>query len=409
MKKQSPFICLMIVLLAAPAVADDWPYFRGANRNGISNETGWFGRSSEQGAEKLWEKRIGSGCSSVVVKGGRLYTMGNTGKKGDPTTHEDVVYCFDAATGNEIWRHPYKCGLNFKSNTPTGPFAGPIIDQNKVYTFSRKGDAYCLNADTGKVIWFKDLKEQVGMKMPFQGGFAGSPLILDDMVVFNAGVAGTALDKRTGNVIWKSDPNVAAQATPVSFKMAGKQRLAMFSGFGIITVNAADGRQLWSLPWDTKYKTNVADPVIIGADRMFVSSWYKMGCAMLDITDGRIIWQNKEMQSHYSTCVLWQGHLYGFDVSHLKCMDIETGDVKWVKKEGLGRGSLILSDGKLIVTTESGTLIICTASPEKYDPLFKAEIMEGRCYAAPVLANGRIYARNNKSDLVCVTLNPDKK
>jgi len=335
--------------------------------------------------------------------------MSNTGKKDDPNTHQDVVYCLNANTGREIWRHTYKCGLNFKSNTPQGPFATPTIDENRLYTFSRKGDLFCLNAQTGKVIWYVDLKEELGMKPPFQGGFAGSPLVLGELVILNAGQAGTALNKKTGKVVWKSEPEPAAQATPVPFKANGKQCVAIFSGIGIVAVNAADGRELWRFPWDTKYKTNAANPVISGG-RVFISSWYKTGCALLDISTGKpkLLYKNKQMQNHYSTSILSDGYLYGFDVAKLKCMDFNTGKTIWTLTGGYGKGSLTMADKKLIVLTEKGILLIGPASPKGFRPLLQAKVINGKCYATPVYANGKIFVRNLAGDVVCLTLNTVK-
>ncbi|MHC4155270.1 MAG: PQQ-binding-like beta-propeller repeat protein [Planctomycetota bacterium] len=396
-------VLLVVTGVTEETAAADWPNFRGPNHNGISSEKLHLGKSTAVRA--LWQKNIGVGCSSVAIVGGRLYTMSNTGTKEDPNTHEDVVYCLAADTGTEIWRHTYKCGLNFKSNTPGGPFATPAVDGDRVYTFSRKGDIFCLDAATSRVVWHRDVKQELALPPPFQGGFAGSPLVLGRMVILNAGGAGTALDKRTGKVIWVSEKEDAAQATPVAFRMGEKECIAVFSGFGIVAVNASDGNELWRYPWDTKYKTNVADPIIAG-DRVFISTWYRMGCAMLDISSGEpvLLWQNKEMQNHYSTCILWDGHLYGFDVAKLKCMDFSTGEIKWTLEGGFGRGSLMMADGKLIVLTEKGTLLIGDASPVSFKPVLQAETIDGKFFTGPVFCNGRIYIRNLTGDLACAAL-----
>ena len=399
-------LCMSVLVLTVTAGlrADDWPNFRGPNHDGISTE-----KLASGSVKPLWEKRIGSGCSSIVLIGNKLYTMGNIGKKGDIPSQKDVVYCFNADTGKEIWQHVYPCGLNFKSNTPTGPFATPAVDSGKVYTFSRKGDVFCLDAMTGKQVWYRNVKTQLGMDQPFQGGFAGSPLILDNMVIVNAGFSGTAMDKQTGDVIWKSDPNVAAQSTPVPFTQGDRQCVAVFSGFGLVAVDAADGKKLWDFEWLTKYRTNIADP-IISDNKVFISTWYNMGSILLDFSSGRPqqVWRNEQMQNHYSTCVLWKGHLYGFDVAKLKCMNFETGQIKWTLTGGFGRGSLMMADGKLIVLTEKGMLLIGEASPEAFRPQIRTQIIKGKCYAGPVYSNGRIYTRNDKSDLVCVEIG-DKK
>jgi len=396
-------IALLLFLIAAGARAEDWPNLRGPRYDGISAEKLIVNKDTN--VTQVWEKTIGTALSSVVVSKGRLYTMGNTGTKGHPETHTDVVYCFDAATGEDIWTFPYKCGLNFKSNTPTGPFATPTVDGDRVYTFSRKGDVYCLNATTGKEIWHRDLKTELKLPAPFQGGFAGSPLVLGDTVILNAGDAGTALDKRTGKTVWKSNTLEAAQATPVPFKKADRLCVAVFAGDAIVAVDAASGERLWDFQWYTKYRTNVADP-IIADDKVFISTWYNTGCALLDISAKKptVIWQHKEMKNHYSTCVLYKGHLYGFDVGDLKCLDFETGSTVWEKTGGLGRGSLILADEKLIILGEKGILIITPANTEGFKPILSQQILPGKVYTAPVLADGRIYARNDRGKLVCVVL-----
>jgi outer membrane protein assembly factor BamB len=406
MSVKSLVLCMYVLVLTITASlrAQDWPNFRGPNHDGISIE-----KLAPGSVKPLWDKKIGSGCSSIAISGGKLYTMGNIGTKGDIPSQKDVVYCFNAETGKEIWRHEYPCGLNFKSNTPTGPFATPAVDSGKVYTFSRKGDVFCLDAITGKEIWFRNVKTQLGMHQPFQGGFAGSPLVLDNMVILNAGISGTALDKETGKVIWKSDPNVAAQSSPVPFMQGSKQCIAIFSGFGLFGVEAANGKELWRFPWPTKYLTNVSDPIVSG-DKVFLSTSYNMGSILLDCSSGqpRETWRNPKMQNHYSTCVLYKGYLYGFDIAKLKCMDFKTGQFKWTLTGAFGRGSLMMADGKLIVLTEKGMLLIGEASPEAFKPDLKTQIIKGKCYAGPVYSNGKIYTRNDKSDLVCVAID-DKK
>jgi outer membrane protein assembly factor BamB len=394
---------VMAVGFSERVAGADWPNFRGPHHDGISSEPLVLGQAPK--VKHLWGKNIGVGCSSVAAVGGRVYTMSNAGKKGDEKTHEDVVYCFDANTGNEIWKYRYKCGLNFKFNTPGGPFATPSVDGDRVYTFSRKGDVFCLDATTGAFVWHRDVKEQLGMKPPFQGGFAGSPLVMGQKLILNAGGAGIALDKRTGKVIWESVKEDAAQATPVPFEMGGRQCVAIFSGYGIVGVDWANGTRLWGFPWDTKYKTNVADP-IIKDDKVFISTWYNMGSVLLDIGDSEpeVVWQNKDMQNHYSSCVLWKGYLYGFDVATLKCMDFNTGWVMWELEGGFGRGSLMMADEKLIVLTEKGTLLIGDASPKEFTPVLEAKVIKEKCFTGPVFSGGRIYVRNLRGHLTCVAL-----
>jgi len=170
--------------------------------------------------------------------------------------------------------------------------------------------------------------------------------------------------------------------------------------FGLV---AATGKVLWKFPWKTDYDINAADPIISG-DTVFVSSGYNHGCALLKIEGGNVtdVWRNKNMRNHFNSCVLWDGYLYGFDESTLRCLDFKTGEVKW-SQEGLGKGSLMIADGKLIILSERGKLVIAPASPEGFKELASVQILMGKCWTVPVLANGKIYARNNPDgQLVCV-------
>ena len=150
------------------------------------------------------------------------------------------------------------------------------------------------------------------------------------------------------------------------------------------------------------FDVNAADPVVSGA-RVFISSGYKHGGALLDVSRGspQLVWENKNMRNQFNSCVLWQGHLYGVDDNQLRCLAFDTGEVKWTDKIS-GKGSLMLADGKLIVLSEKGELFVAEASPAGFKPRSRAQVLGGKCWTTPVLANGRIYCRNAAGDVVCV-------
>jgi outer membrane protein assembly factor BamB len=375
------------------AEAADWPNWRGPNHNGISNETSWVATWPKEGPKILWKKSIGTGFSSIAVSKGRIYTMGNI-------DNTDIVYCFDEESGVEIWRWPYPCDI-FDKNHEGGPSATPTVDGKFVYTFSKKGDVFCLKAATGDVVWHRNLTDEFGAKQP-EWYFAGSPLVVDNMVILNAGTWGIALNKADGSFIWQNGKNPAGYATPVPFTLEGKKCVAMFGAKGVVGLVAATGKRLWQFPWKTNYDENIADPVISG-DSVFISSALGTGCALLKMEGSNVtpIYRNRNMQNHLNSSVLWQGYLYGFDEKQLRCLDFKTGEVMWTKK-GFGKGSLMLADGKLIILSEKGKLVTAKASPKGFKELASAQILKGKCWTVPVLANGRIYARNAKGDLVCV-------
>ena len=164
------------------------------------------------------------------------------------------------------------------------------------------------------------------------------------------------------------------------------------------------------MSWKTDYDINAANPVICG-DTVFISSGYGKGCARLRIKEDKVIelWRNKNMKNQCSSCVLWQGYIYGFDGQvngggKLTCLSHKTGESKWSQK-GMGTGSLMVADGKLIILGEKGKLVIAEASPNGFKKLSSAQVLTGRCWTVPVLANGRIYARNADGRLVCIDVN----
>ena len=367
----------------------DWPNWRGPNHDAVSTETDWNSAALKE-LSIAWESEVGIGFSAVSVANGKAYTVGNIDKD------TDVIYCFDALTGKELWTYKYPEPL-----TPNlydgGCNTTPTIDNGKVYTVSKTGKVFCLNADTGEIIW----KWNLPYKKP-EWGFACSPVIVDDLVVFNAGTAGIALDKDSADIVWKSEDGKSGYASAVPFEKEGVKYIASFGKDSIQLVETLTGKVTASYKWKTRYDINAADPVISG-DEFLITSGYGHGVILLKLGAEGLdkVWQNKKMRSKMSGPVLIDGYLYGFDGSQLVCMDWKTGNRMWVEKSPK-EGSLSAAGDKLIVLGETGTLSIVQATPERYQEISSAEILSGRCWTMPVLANGRIYARNAKGHLVCV-------
>ncbi|MEW6071868.1 MAG: PQQ-binding-like beta-propeller repeat protein [Planctomycetota bacterium] len=394
------FLSLTIVLLAgppsspaAPTAPDGWPWWRGPDHDGVSKETGW----SVDGVP-LWERNVGLGYSTVSVHDGRLYTTGH-----DPEKQQDTLVCLDARSGEVVW------GFSFPAKTWNmghggGSLSTPSVDGDVVFASHREGDLYCLDAKTGAVRWQHQLCTELDLKPP-TWGFAASPLVFDDMVVMNAGVV-LAFDK-AGKPLWKSARSFGhAYSTPAPFEWDGRSLLAVFCGSGLVVVDRAKGEEIAAYEWKTKYDINAATPVVVG-NRIFISSGYNHGCAMLELGAQKLtsLWESKAMRNQMSGCVLYEDHLYGLDEQELKCLDL-TGKEVWTRT-GFGKGCLLLAGGRLLVMSGEGELVIATATPGGYEELSRRKVLDGGVFwTTPVLASGLIYCRNSKGDLVCLDHRP---
>ena len=397
-----------VVLLSLAAwlpgivLAEDWPHWRGPNFNGVSAEKGWSTQWPPEGPKVLWKASVGIGFSSISVAQGRVYTMGYGDEK-------ETVFCFDAESGKILWQHAYDSDLGDKF-FEGGPTATPTVDGDSVYTLSRWGDVFCFEAAAGKIRWSKNVQKESGIRVP-GWGFAGSPLVSGNLLLLNIGEAGLALEKGSGKTVWSSANKDAGYSTPVPFTR-GKESLVLFSsGKSFVAVDTSTGKEKWSVPWVTQYGVNAADP-ILNDDRIFVCSGYGKGAGLwkLGAAQPELVWQNKQMRNQMNPSVLLNGSLFGIDgdagsKAALKCIDFESGSLKWTEP-GIGSGAVSAADGRLIVLSERGELIVAPASPTGFKPLARAQVLGGKCWTVPVLANAKIYCRNAAGDLACIDVSP---
>jgi outer membrane protein assembly factor BamB len=381
-----------LALMSSDEKSVNWPHWRGAHRDGVSAETGW---TNEGNAEPSWKANVGIGHSCPSVVDGRLYTLGF-----DEGLNLDVVICLDADTGEELWARTYP-GRIRNSGHGGGTLTTPAVDGERVYVSTREGELRCLDSETGEVIWQRDLADEHGT-VPLDYGFGGSPLVLADRVICNLGKT-VAVDKQTGETLWATRNHLAMYSTPTRFQLDGEPTIAVFTKEGLFLLDEAQGTELRHFPWRKgKVTVNASTPVVVG-DKLFISSSYNHGCALVDISAAKpeALWESRVMRTQLSGVVLYEEHLYGFDESMLKCIDL-AGKEQW-RKRGLGMGALMASDGRLIVASEKGDLVVVAASPDKYRELSRKRIFTGgTCWTNPVLADGRIYMRNAQGELVCL-------
>ena len=380
-----------------------WPNWMGPKRDGISRETGWSTTWPEDGLSVRWTQSIGIGFSSVSIADGRLYSMGHV-------DGEEIVWCLEIDSAKVIWSYRYPSELNNNLHEG-GPAATPTIDGDRVYTLGKEGQLFCFEAKTGKVRWQKMLQADLDVRTP-EWGFSSSAVIVGEQLLLEAGRV-VSYDKQTGHKQWQSEKHDAGYGSAALIEDDGKPRfVATFDCDGLRVVTLDDGEQVAFQEWKSPFRTNSTTPIVVG-NRIYISSAYQVGCGLFEFTGTSLkrIYTNRDMKNHFNNSILLDGYLYGFDgnsnlgrVVQLTCMNFETGAVAW-KKPGFGCGSLMIADGKLLILSESGTLVLAKATPKGYEELTRSPFLEGRCWTVPVLLDSRIYGRNAAGKLVCVQLN----
>lgn len=375
------------------ASAEDWPHWRGPNHDGISQEA--LPKMLPTKLPIRWQVNVGIGFSTVSVVGNRVVTIGNR----DGT---DTVVCLDARNGKQLWSHSYACALEPRYYEG-GPSATPTLHDGSVYALSKKGHVFRLNLKSGKVIWRRNLIEDYAFEIP-EWSFASSPVIDGERVLLNVGRAGTALSRRTGRTIWNPSLQTAGYASFVPFKH-GDTTHVLFSAKALLGINAAVGKTVWSHSHSCSRDVNAADPIILG-NRVVVSN--SRGTQLLEIGDEpKTIWNKRGLRWYFNAGVLIDGHLYSINgtthrATQLVCSSLATGENAWTE-EGHGSGALMAAREKLILF-DNGRLTIFKADPKAFTLIHRQQILGGKCWTVPVLANGRIYCRNAAGDLACVGL-----
>ena len=397
-------IASALCLPSVPVVADadglgDWPQWRGPNRDGVSTEVNIARDWPKDGPPVLWRQPMGIAYSAVSVVGSRLYTM-------MATDADEFAVCLDVADGSEIWRE--RTGPRFDNDRGSGPRSTPTVHEGKVYVLSGVGVLWALEADTGDPIWSQDFVEEFASNRP-GWGFSGSALIEGDLVMVEAGGkesgALAAFNKDTGDIAWTRGAGDAAYSSPVAVTYNGTRQVLFLTPGALTSVAPADGEVLWSYDWPEGI--NIATPLFIPDDLIFVSASYDKGSAVVRMStegDGievEKVWASRVMRNHFNSSVLLDGYLYGFDNANLKCIEAESGDELWSHPRELGKGSLVRVGDRLIVLGEEGALALVEATPEAYRELAKVEMLTGRCWTPPTVAHGKLYLRN-QDELVCL-------
>jgi outer membrane protein assembly factor BamB len=385
---------------ATIASGDDWPQWRGPDRNDRSNETGLLQAWPDRGPELLWRNdNCGLGYSGFSVVGDRLFTMGQENQS-------QFVVCLNVGDGKELWRTPI--GGSFGNNWGDGPRSTPTVDQGQVFALSADGTLAALSAENGTEQWSIQLTD-FGGNVP-TWGYSESVLVDGDQVICTPGGdegALLAVERATGKKIWQSAQVTAPPhyASPSAATIGGRRQVVQLLVNAVVGIDAESGSLIWQSDWPGR--TAVIPSPIIREDSVYVTSGYGVGCKRLDIVDGQAeaAWTNKVMKNHHGGVILIDDHLYGYsDDAGWTCQDWATGERVWSEKR-LGKGAIGYADGRLYCVGESsGEVVLIEPSPEGWQehgrftlsPQTSRRKSDGRIWVHPVIANGRLYLRDQE-------------
>ena len=392
MLKQLTAAALFVLIANNPVLAfGDWPQWRGPQRDGISTETGLV-HDFPEGPRMLWNHAFGKGFSGLSIVDGLIYTM--------HATNAEYAVCLFAADGKEKWT--VRTGKKFRdAQGGDGPRATPTVDGDRVFVLGANGRLMALNRMSGEVLWVKHLIDDLGGNLP-NWGYSNSPLISGGLLLVSTGAraGGSLVGMRpeSGEVVWRSSSSGAGYASPIEVNTPRQKQAIFFTERGLEGVHPEDGRKLWEFPWQTPLAANSATPVLVGPGKLFISSGYGMGSALVRIPEAGdkpdVLWKTRKMISSFSTPIWYRGNIYGFHDQVFECLDTD-GRVRW-EQRGLGMGTVIGADGKLFILGEQGRLIVARASRQRFQELGSARVLKGKCWTGPSLSDGVLYLRNER-------------
>jgi outer membrane protein assembly factor BamB len=378
----------------APPDAPYWTDFRGPLRDGRYTERAILTNWPSGGLAPMWREPVGSGYASLVIARGRAFTIE---QRGD----QEVAAAYDVTTGRELWTNAWTAAFR-ESQGGDGPRATPTWADGLVYVLGGEGELRCLEAGTGKVVWRTNILADAGATN-LRWGMAASPLIVENtVVVLPGGASGqsvVAYERRTGARAWSALGDQQAYASPMLVTLAGVRQILVFSASRVMGLSPERGELLWEYPWKTHGETNIAQPLVIGDNRVFISSGYGVGAAVVElgVAEGRWsvreVWRNTRMKNKFTSSVLQDGFIYGLDEAILACVDAATGELKW-KGGRYGYGQVVLASGHLIVLSEDGELALVRATPERYEEIVRFEVLTGKTWNHPAMADGYLLVRN---------------
>jgi outer membrane protein assembly factor BamB len=392
----------------------DWPQWQGPGRNAVSKETGLLKEWPKDGPPLLWKvKNLGGGDSAPSVAAGRIIGMSNRDK-------DEVVWALAEADGKEQWAT--RLGDAYKAQRmpqgKEGPSCTPTVDGEFAYALGLGGDLVCLQVADGKIVWRKSLTTEFGGTPPMWS-YRESPLVDGDKLIVTPGgkeVAIVALNKKTGEVIWKAKVpggDGAAYSSAIAIDFGGQRQYVQLLRGGLVGVAAEDGKFLWRYDGPAnRMGINITTPLYYDG-QVFGTSAYGAGGGLVKLSKddkegvkAEEVYLTRKMQNHHGGVILLDGCLYGAnggnEGGYLACLEFKTGKVLWDERDkpdrkGVKKGSVVLADARIYYRQEDGTMILFEPSPKEYierGSFAQPDRSNLSAWSHPIIANGKLYVRD---------------
>ena len=375
---------------AATSTETGWSGFRGPQRDsvvhGVKIKTDWSATPPVQ----MWRRPVGPAWSSFAVYNGRLYTQEQRGE-------EEDVACYDLNTGKPVWKHSDAARF-YESNGGPGPRATPTLNNGRVYAQGATGIVNVLDATTGAVVWTRNSVSDTGAKVP-GWGIAGSPLVVNDLVIVAASGTLVAYDVANGNPRWLGPTGGVGYSSPQLVTIAGVQQVVLLNSNGAISVSLADGKLLWEHKWEG---VPIVQPGVAPNGDLLVSVSESSGLRRLAVAQAsggwtvQERWTSEDIYPWFNDFVVHKGYAFGFNGSSLVCVNLEDGKLKWKgKRYGYGQLILLPDDDVLLIVSEQGEIALAKATPDQFTELAHFPALEGKTWNHPVLVGNVLLVRND--------------
>ena len=371
-----------------------WTDFRGPKRDGEYREGPLRLDWPASGLKPIWKQPSGAGYASFVIARNRAFTIEQRGPN-------EVVAAYDVASGRELWTNTWPAEFR-ESMGGDGPRATPTWADGRLFALGATGELRALEDASGKVIWRTNILADSGAdNLPW--GMSAAPLVVGEAIVVLPGGRSNqsvvAYERATGKRLWSALGDSQAYSSPMLVTLLGVPQIIVISSSRLVGLSADGSKELWDYAWPVMNGINATQPIVISDNRLFLSSGYGAGAAVIELSKAndrfavREVWKNSRMKNRFASSVLHEGIVYGLDESILAAVDVNTGELKW-KGGRYGYGQLLLVGGRLIVLTEDGDLALVRATPEKHEELARFHVLDGKTWNVPAIAGGYLLVRN---------------